>query len=77
MTHDLYTLIEEAPDMYLNEIQDWNVVAHDIRLSKTALFENIRDGGMTFKLLHKAAVGRDEDARAEWMDEMNTHYTAK
>jgi hypothetical protein len=32
---------------------------------------------MTFKLLHKAAAEWDEDARAEWMDEMNTHHTAQ
>jgi transposase len=77
MTHDLYTLLEEAPDMYLDEIQDWLAVAHDVRLSKTALFENIRDAGVTYKLLRKAAAERDEDARAEWMDDMNTHYTAQ
>ena len=77
MTHDLYTLLKEAPDMYLDEIQDWLAVAHDVRLSKTALFENIRDAGVTYKLLRKAAAERDEDARAEWMDDMNTHYTAQ
>ena len=63
--------------MYLDEIQDWLAIAHDVRLSKTALFENIHDAGVTYKLLRKAAAEQDEDARAEWMDDMNTHYTAQ
>jgi transposase len=77
MTHDLYTLMEEAPEMYLDEIQDWIAVTHDVKLSKTALFENIRDAGITYKLLRKAAAERDDDARAEWMDEMNTHFVSQ
>ena len=77
MTHDLYTLLEEAPEMYLDEIQDWLAVTHDVKLSKTALFENIRDAGITYKLLRKAAAERDDDARAEWMDDMNTHFVSQ
>lgn len=53
MTHDLHTLILEAPEMYLTEIQEWLAVAHDIGVSKTAMFENIRDADLTYKLLHK------------------------
>ena len=63
--------------MYLDEIQDWLAVAYEIKLSKTALFQNIRDAGLTYKLLCKAAAERDEEARAEWMDDMNAHFTAR
>ena len=59
ITHDLYTLIEDAPDMFLDEIQDWLALAHDARLSKTTLFENICDAGISYKLLRKAAAERD------------------
>jgi transposase len=77
VTHDLYTLAEEAPELFLNEIQDWLAVVHDVRLSKTALFENIRDAGITYKLLRRAAAERDDDARTEWMEEVNSQFVAQ
>ena len=76
MTHDLYTLISEAPDIYLDEIQDWIALAYEFGISKCSLFRNIRDAGVTYKLLRKAAAERDEDARQEWKDEVNAHFTA-
>ena len=76
MTHDLYTLLSEAPDMYLDEIQDWIALAYEVGISKCSLFRNIRDAGVTYKLLRKAAAERDEDARQEWKDDVNAHFTA-
>jgi len=76
MTHDLYTLNQEAPEMYLDEIQDWLALAYDTGIAKTTLFKNIRDMGITYKLLRKAAAERDEEARQEWMDDMRTHFIA-
>lgn len=76
MTHDLYTLLEEAPEMYLSEIQDWVALTYEVQISRTALHMNIRDAGITFKLLHKAAAERDEDLRQEWMQDVNTHFVA-
>ena len=75
MTHDLYTLISEAPDLYLDEIQDWIALAYEVGISKSSLFRNIRDAGLTYKLLRKAAAERDEDLRQEWKDEINAHFT--
>jgi hypothetical protein len=66
MTHDLYTLLEEAPEMYLSEIQDWIALAHEVHISRAALHLNICDAGITFKLLRRAAAERDEDCRLEW-----------
>jgi transposase len=76
MTHDLATLIAEAPEMYLDEIQDWIAVVHDVGLSIPALHENIRDCGMTYKMLHKAAAECDEEARAHWKVEMQANWIA-
>ena len=56
MTHDLYTLVKEAPDMYLDEIQEWLLIAHNVGLSCTALDDNLWDLGIIYKLLHKAAA---------------------
>ena len=63
MTHDLYTLLQEAPEMYLSEIQDWIALAYEVHISKSALHTNILDAGITFKLLHRAAAECDEDFR--------------
>jgi transposase len=77
MTHDLFTLLEEGPELFLDEIQEWLALAYDTGISRTALHENIRDAGLTYKLLRKAAAERDEDAREEWMAEMGLHFVAR
>ena len=77
MTIDLVTLVAEAPDMYLDEIQDWVALVHDVGISKTTLHENIRDCGMTYKVLHKAAAERDEEARVQWKADMQANWVAK
>jgi len=74
--HDLYTLLEEAPEMYLSEIQDWIALLHKVHISKTALHENIRDAGITFKLLRKAVAEHNEDYWLEWKEDVNTHFIA-
>lgn len=76
MTHDLYTLLEEAPEMYLTEIQDWIALTHEVHISKAALHLNICDAGISYKLLRRAAAERDEDFRQEWKQDVNAHYTA-
>ncbi|KAF8869862.1 hypothetical protein BD779DRAFT_1681640 [Infundibulicybe gibba] len=55
-THDLLTMLADAPEMYLDEIQDWIVVTQDMNISKTALHVLIADAGLTYKQLRKAAV---------------------
>ncbi len=30
MTHNLYTLLEEASEMYLYEIQEWIALTHEV-----------------------------------------------
>jgi hypothetical protein len=76
MTHDLYTLLQEAPEMFLDQIQDWLALAYDTGILKTALFQNIHDAGVTYKLLQRAATEQDKEQRLDWMEDMNTHFTA-
>lgn len=52
--------------MYLDEIQDWIAVTQDMEISKSALHTLIRDAGITYKMLRKAAAERDEEARHKW-----------
>jgi len=76
MMDDLYRLLEEAPEMYLSEIQDWIALVYEIHISRAALTLNIHDAGITFKLLRRAAGERNKDLRQEWMQDVNTHFTA-
>ncbi len=52
--------------MYLDEIQVWLVLAHDIGISKSALDDNLREIGLSYKRLSKAAAERNEEAHAEF-----------
>ena len=56
-------MLDESPELFLNKIQDWVALSHDIQLSKSALHYLIRDAGLTYKLLHMAALEQDEEAR--------------
>jgi hypothetical protein len=33
MTHDLFALLEKAPELFLDEIQEWLAMAHDTGIS--------------------------------------------
>ncbi|KAF8583080.1 hypothetical protein K439DRAFT_1661483 [Ramaria rubella] len=64
--HTLVELIEWSQEMYLDELQDWLALEHDILVAITTLDRNIREAGLTYKLLRRAAGERDEGARAAW-----------
>jgi hypothetical protein len=76
MIHDLYMLLEEAPEMYLSEIQDWIALSHQVHISKMVLHENICDARISFKLLHKVVAKHDKDYWLEWKEDINTHFIA-
>jgi len=75
-THDLFTLLNDAPEMYLDEIQEWVAITQDLSISKTALHVLIRDAGVTYKVLRKAASERDEEARERFRDFARNHLVA-
>lgn len=53
--------LDRAPEMYLDEIQDWVALTMQTSISKSALSELIKDAGYSFKMLHKAASKQDEE----------------
>ncbi|EIN03861.1 hypothetical protein PUNSTDRAFT_77500 [Punctularia strigosozonata HHB-11173 SS5] len=63
---DILNLLIEAPDLYLDEVQQWLAIAHELALSKTAIHDLINDSGYTYKKLQKSAIERDEGQRATW-----------
>ena len=60
---DLYNLLNDCPSLYLDEIQHWLIVAHDVAMARTTLHYNLIDLGLSYKKLRKAAAQRDEVAR--------------
>ncbi|KAF8573627.1 hypothetical protein K439DRAFT_1555387 [Ramaria rubella] len=72
--HSLVELIEWSPEMYLDELQDWLALEHDILVGITTLDRNIHEAGLTYKLLQRAAGERDEEARAAWRADMQANF---
>ncbi|KAI0062011.1 hypothetical protein BV25DRAFT_1804463 [Artomyces pyxidatus] len=70
---DLYHL---HPDTYLDELQLWLAINHDVDISLSGIQKNLDQVGLTLKLLHKIARERDEARRAEWR-EMNDRTTGR
>ena len=50
--------IDESPELYLDEIGEWLALYHDIPMSRTALHDNLRDLGITRKIMHRQAAER-------------------
>jgi hypothetical protein len=46
----------------------WLAIHHDIVISVSALHENLKEAGLTRKILHKIALERDEELRAQWRE---------
>lgn len=77
VTADIYRLLDEYPAMYLDEIQHWIIVAHEIGMAKSTLHQNLRDLGITYKRLRKAAKERDEEAREEFRQYARQNWVAE
>jgi transposase len=73
---DLHELIQESPSLFLDEVAEWLALYHDQPISTTALHDNLRDLGLTYKKLRRVAAERDDAYRAAWMHDVLTNYTA-
>jgi hypothetical protein len=65
---DIHILYKSDPDTYLDEIQWWLAVRHDIAISIAAIHKNLADAGLTRKLLMKIARERDQQLRDDWRE---------
>lgn len=77
MTDEIHELLAETPSLLLDEIGEWLAIYHDQPISTTALHENLRDLGLTYKRLRRVAAERDDGFRADWLHNMTTNYTAE
>jgi hypothetical protein len=73
---DIQALIRETPSLYLDEILEWLALYHDQPISLTALHNNLRELSLTRKITRKAAAEQDAAARAEWLDNVISTYSA-
>ncbi|KAF8227992.1 hypothetical protein L208DRAFT_1490678, partial [Tricholoma matsutake] len=65
-------LYENHPDTYIDELQWFLVIHHDIPISILALQENLEKAGLTRKLLHKIACERDVETRTNFLHAVQT-----
>lgn len=64
----VHTLYEQDSDLYLDELVLWLAIHHNIVISVSALHENLKEAGLTRNFLHKIALERDEELRAQWRE---------
>ncbi|KAG1718498.1 hypothetical protein EDB19DRAFT_1920497 [Suillus lakei] len=67
-------LFAEESDLYLDEVVMWLNLTHDISISVSTLCHNLKEAGLTRKLLHKLAVERDEQHHNEWRESLRTNF---
>jgi hypothetical protein len=70
-------LLRESPELYLDEIGIWLALYHEVQISMTALHDNLRDLGLTRKIMRRAAAERDDELRANWMYDFLSTYSAE
>ena len=75
--NELFNLLDQAPEMFLDELQDWVALHHDAAIALSALHYIIKDVGLTFQMLHKAASERDEVAQEEFKTYIWEHLVAE
>jgi transposase len=72
----LYDLLVESPELYLDEIAEYLALYHDLPISTTALHDNLTELGLTWKIMRRAALERDDALRAAWLEDTLLRYTA-
>jgi transposase len=65
----------QHPDTFLDELQWFLAIHHDIAISISALQDNLEKAGLTRKILHKIASERDEERRAEFMHSIRNDFS--
>ncbi|KAF7337054.1 Tc1-mariner class transposase [Mycena venus] len=66
-----YNIYQKDPDIYLDELQFWLTIHHDIAISISALQENLDAVGLDRKILHKIARECDQQQWDDYWDVVN------
>jgi hypothetical protein len=65
------------PSLLLDEIGEWLALYHDQPISTTALHDNLKDLGFTYKRLKRIAAEQDNAYCADWLYNMTSNYSAE
>ena len=60
--NDLFNVLDQAPEMFLDKIQNWMALHHDTAISTTSLHQITQDASLSLKMSHKATSEKDEVA---------------
>jgi transposase len=71
----IHIIYKSSPEIYLDELQYWLAIHHDITISVAALHRNLEDAGLTRKILHKIATEQDEALHAEWRNHLDEEFS--
>jgi transposase len=77
MIHDIEALLQAEPYLYLDEIKEWLADEHGVDISISALDRTLSECGFTYKRLHKEAMERDEEARAQFRAYASQNWVAE
>lgn len=72
----LLSFSRDHPEAYLDEIQLWAALEHDICLSVPRIDAILRSCGFTYKKLRQPAAERDEQLRSHFRDFCDANITA-
>jgi transposase len=68
-------LFEQHSDTYLDKLQWFLAIHHNIAISISALQLNLEKAGLTCKLLHKMASERNEEMRAAFLHSIQNEFS--
>jgi transposase len=71
----IHVVYKSNPEIYLDELQYWLAIHHNIAISIPSLHQNLEDVGLTRKILHKIASERDEVLRVEWRQNITENFS--
>ncbi|HEV7736834.1 MAG TPA: hypothetical protein VGO47_05595 [Chlamydiales bacterium] len=74
--HALLDFINASPEMFLDEIRDFLILEHDVLVSISTLHDLIQAAGLTYKLLRRNALERDEIRRRLWLEDVQARFVA-
>ena len=66
----------ESPQLYLDEMAEYLVLYHNLPISTTTLHDNLTELSLTWKIMRRAALKRDDALRAAWLEDTLLWYTA-
>jgi hypothetical protein len=76
IAEELHEMLIESPSLLLDKIGEWLAIYPDQPISTTALHNNLKDLGLAYKRLKRAAAEQDDAYCADWLHNMTSNYTA-